>query len=79
MPRMRNGQEFMWELPQWASDKFDQLVREITQDNLDEADPDTSDRFWAILGQMKALPGFPRHAGQYKLIRRRVTTATTVH
>lgn len=62
--------EYMWELPRWASDKFDRLMTELTELDLE------SDLAHAIMEEIRSLPGFPPYSERYSLIRRRITSET---
>jgi len=68
-----SGPEYLWRLPKWADNKFEALMTELEDENLSELD----DRYWAIIDEVKRLPGFPQNSTQYSLIRREVTTVSS--
>jgi hypothetical protein len=66
MPR-----QFLWRLPQWAYDEFQQKLLEL--ENLGEFD----DEAMAIHDQIRSLPGFPNDATEWDFIDFEITTVRT--
>ena len=62
--------EYLWRLPAWANAKFERILKEL-QDQ-----PEGSETHYALVEEIKGLPGFPANSLQYSLIRREITTSS---